>query len=62
MEHWECQWLDTDKDEWVVSWICLTMQDAEAKFKDDKAYFYKRIKLRIVHWQGDIVDEDNGSQ
>lgn len=62
IEHWECQWYDTDKHIWQVSWVCDTEDDAKTSFVRDKSYFYRRVQLRIVHWKGEVIATDTGTQ
>ena len=62
IEHWKCQWFHDERKEWITSATCDTEREAKAQLAANQSYFYKRIKLRIVYWQGIIVCETNGMQ
>jgi hypothetical protein len=54
-----------DKDQWQSSYGYLTITD-EAKAREllqqDKAYFYQRIKIRLIRWEGTVLEETTGTQ
>lgn len=62
IEHWECQWYDQRLEKWVVSWTCDTEDEAKTNHARDKNYFYQRVQLRIVHWIGEVIATDTGTQ